>query len=313
MVMNHQAGARSAWLEYRVTVDPSPGVAAVVPHWLSVLTCAESPDPQYTVPGGGAPGSSHVKSRVWTLRTGGRIVAVGGHLHGGGRSLTLTRPDCAERGIVATEPTYAAADDPLYAVTPLLHEPDPKHISWAQTATGWRVPTGARVRVTAAYDAERPHMRVMGIAHVYVAPSAPASDPCAAPPGDVEVLGPGFAGRREPPAVALTLATAGRDGLARPISRPAGPVRRLDRDARVRVDHFAFDRPNLSIPRGRRVTWRFGGATRHDATLAAGPVGFASPSGRNGTRWSRRFDTPGEYRIYCSIHPVFMSQYVRVR
>ena len=81
----------------------------------------------------------------------------------------------------------------------------------------------------------------------------------------------------------------------------------------VTVDHFAFSAPNLSIPRGRRITWRFAGSTRHDATLAAGPVGFASPTTYRGATWSRRFVTPGEYRIYCSFHPVYMSQYVRVR
>ena len=84
-------------------------------------------------------------------------------------------------------------------------------------------------------------------------------------------------------------------------------------DARVSVNRFAFSVPNLSIPRGSRITWRFGGEERHDATLASGPVGFGSPSSYHGDRWSRRFDEPGEYRIYCSLHPVYMSQYVRVR
>ena len=88
---------------------------------------------------------------------------------------------------------------------------------------------------------------------------------------------------------------------------------RRDGDVRVRVNFFAFSVPNLSIRRGSRITWRFGDETRHDATLAAGPVGFASPSSADGERWSRSFDTPGEYRIYCSLHPVYMSQYVEVR
>jgi plastocyanin len=79
------------------------------------------------------------------------------------------------------------------------------------------------------------------------------------------------------------------------------------------VDHFAFSLPNLSIPRGARVTWRFDGSTAHDATLTSGPGGFASPSARGGARWSRRFAQPGEYRIACSLHPVYMSQYLRVR
>jgi plastocyanin len=79
------------------------------------------------------------------------------------------------------------------------------------------------------------------------------------------------------------------------------------------VNRFAFSLPNLSIPRGRTVTWRFGGDERHDATLVRGPVGFASPSARSGARWSQRFDRPGLYRVACSLHPVYMAQRIRVR
>jgi plastocyanin len=312
MVMNHRPRDRNALLEYRVTVDPSPGVIPVQPLWLSVMPCEDSPDPQYSVPGGGAPGSTHFRSRTWRLPVSGRIVAIGGHLHGGGRRLKVEQPAC-DRTLAIAQPTYATADDPLYSIKPLLHEPDPKHISWAQSATGWSAPPGTRLRVTAAYDAERPHMRVMGIAHVYVARDPAPAPPCAPQPADVVSLDAPFAGRADPPPVDLTLATVGRDGVARPIDRPPGPVRRLDGDAQVRVNHFAFSRPNLSIPRGSRVTWRFGGDERHDATLAVGPVGFSSPSSYRGARWSQRFDAPGEYRVYCSLHPVYMSQYVKVR
>jgi plastocyanin len=225
----------------------------------------------------------------------------------------VSRPACGSRPIFTARPTYATADDPLYSITPLLHEPDPKQISWSQSATGWNAPRGSRLRVTAAYDAERPHMRVMGIAHVYVARGAVPADPCAASPPDALSLDAPFAGRADPPPLDLTLATLGRDGVARPVDRPPGRIVRRAGDTRVTVDHFAFSVPNLSIPRGSRITWRFGGETRHDATLASGPAGFASPSSYHGERWSRRFDTPGEYRIYCSLHPVYMAQYVRVR
>lgn len=313
MVMNHQSGNRKTLMEYRVTVDPNPAVAPVEPLWLSVLPCRDSPDPQYSVPGGGAPGSTHYRSRDWKLPIAGRIVAMGGHMHGGARSLTVSEPRCGGRKLYTAQPTYATPDDPLYAVTPLLHEPDPKHISWSQSATGWNAPRGTRLRVTAAYDAERPHMRVMGIAHVYVARVAAAAEPCAAPPADAQSLDSPFAGRTDPPPVDLTLATLGRDGVARPIERPPGRMIRRGADTRVRVSRFEFGKPNLSIRRGSRITWRFGGETRHDATLARGPVGFASPYASHGGRWAHTFDTPGAYRIYCSLHPVYMSQYVRVR
>jgi hypothetical protein len=313
MVMNHRARVRSAEFEYRVTVDTRPGLVPVLPLWLSVLPCRENADPQWSVPGGGAPGSTARTSRTWRLPAGGRIVAMGAHLHGGARGLEVSRPACGNAPLYRGEPAYALADDPLYQIRPLLHEPDPKRISWVQSAQGWSAPRGSRLRVSAEYDGERPHMRVMGIAHVYVARGVRAGRVCDPPPTDQETLGADFEGRAEPPAVGLTLATVRRDGVARPIDRPAGPLRRLGGDALVRVNHFAFSLPNLSVPRGARVTWRFDGSTPHDATLASGPVGFASPTARRGARWSRRFTRPGEYRIACSLHPVYMSQYLRVR
>ena len=83
--MNHSGDRREAYVEYRVTVDPSPGLTAVKPYWLSVVPCVS--DPQYTVPGGGAPGSVHKRSLSFAMPEAGRIVAIGGHLHGGSYSL----------------------------------------------------------------------------------------------------------------------------------------------------------------------------------------------------------------------------------
>ncbi len=92
------------------------------------------------------------------------------HLHGGAQSLELNQPRCKDRTLVVNRPAYAPAGDPLYKVRPLLHEPDPKNISWWQSATGWPIAKGEKLEVTAAYDNTRPHTRVMGIEHIYVAP-----------------------------------------------------------------------------------------------------------------------------------------------
>ena len=203
-------------------------------------------------------------------------------------------------------------DDPLYRIRPLLHEPDPKSIDWFQSATGWPVRGGERVRVKATYDAERPHMRVMGIGHVYVAHGATASG-CGPPPPDPEVLGAGFQGRRLPPRVRLTLASFDGSGRARPMLRPPGRWLVLQGGARVRVRRSAYRPANLSIPAGATVRWAFEDRIRHDATLVAGPRGFASATVGRGGRFRRRFRVPGLYRLHCSIHPVSMSQAVRVR
>ena len=54
--------------------------APVTPLWLSVLPCRESPDPQYSVPGGGRPGSTHYRGRTWKLPVGGRVRAEQGRV-----------------------------------------------------------------------------------------------------------------------------------------------------------------------------------------------------------------------------------------
>ena len=289
--MNHQSRNRDALLEYRVTVDTEPG-----DHARRAALAERAPVPQEPGPAVLGPGRRRARLDALPLahleaagrradRRDGRPPArrraradrLAARLRRGARSTRRGRP---------TRPP----DDPLYAVTPLLHEPDPKHISWSQSATGWNAPRGHRLRVTAAYDAERPHMRVMGIAHVYVARGAAARAPVRA-----------AARRRASPRRAVRRphrAAAGRPHArdARPRRHraadrpPAGRIVRRSGDARVRVNHFAFSVPNLSIPRGSRITWRFGGEERHDATLASGPAGFASPSSYRGERWSRRFD-----------------------
>jgi plastocyanin len=48
-------------------------------------------------------------------------------------------------------------------------------------------------------------------------------------------------------------------------------------------------------------------------TLANGPVGFASRWSSRGARYTRRFHTPGTYRLFCSLHPIDMTQVVTVR
>ena len=304
MVMNHQGRQRRVRLEYRVTVDRDRSLRPVTPFWLGVTSCETTGDPQFTVPGGAAAGAEDLRSRNWRVPFNGRVVAIGGHLHGGGKELSVAQPRCGGRTLFSATAIYGGARDPLYRVRPMLHEPDPKTITWFQSATGWRVNRGEELKVTAAYDAERPHMRVMGIAHVYLAADPPfAPRPvCEPAPRDATVLDRDAPGRRAPPRVSLT--------PARETTRPPSV---LDGDVLVRVRGFRFERPAISIRRHARVTWRFEDPVPHDATLVAGPVGFASPNSAHGRSWWREFDVPGRYEIHCSLHPTTMSQYVEVR
>jgi plastocyanin len=88
--------------------------------------------------------------------------------------------------------------------------------------------------------------------------------------------------------------------------------KRLDGDRRVLVDDFSFKPALVSIPRGSTLSWRFKDRFIHDATVVRGPRGFAPATVRNQTE-RHRFMAPGEYTLYCSIHPVLMSQLVKVR
>ena len=77
------------------------------------------------MPGTGEKGSTHTKSADFTLPEAGRIIAGGGHIHGGARRLTLTEPGCDDREIGRSVPTWGTPDHPFYNVKPILHEPGP--------------------------------------------------------------------------------------------------------------------------------------------------------------------------------------------
>jgi plastocyanin len=61
------------------------------------------------------------------------------------------------------------------------------------------------------------------------------------------------------------------------------------------------------------VRWRFRDPIAHNITLANGPVGFSSYNLARGRSYVRRFSEPGTYRLFCSLHPVQMTQAITVR
>jgi len=91
------------------------------------------------------------------------------------------------------------------------------------------------------------------------------------------------------------------------------PFRSLSGDATVGVRNVAFSPRRLSVPAGAIVRWNFRDPIRHDVTLAGGPRAFASAYLRRGASYSTQLTTRGEYRIFCSLHPVTMSQTIVVR
>lgn len=314
MLMNHRNRRQRAYIEYTAWVETSKRLQSVIPYWVRATGCYGRNDPIFNVPGGDAPGSTFAKSSPWTVPRSGRIVAAGSHVHGGSKEILLSEPECGNRTLMASRPLYGLPGHPYYNVLPVLHEPGPIATSWITSASGLPVARGERLRVTSLYDGERPHTRVMGIWHVYLAPDPTVRPGCEPLPGDVRNRLPSTPGRRVAPAVTVPLTGLDFRGRARTILRPPGPHVQAGRQATVDVWGRSYSVRNLSIGLGGQVRWRFRARRGyHDVTLANGPVGFASRWSQRGQVYERRFDEPGTYRLFCSLHPIDMTQVVTVR
>jgi plastocyanin len=311
MLMNHTAKAARVHLRYTMTLS-SAALTPVTPYWVT-LACGNGKI--FNITGGGRPGSVDRRTRDWTVPQTGHIVAGMAHAHGGTLGVSLSRPRC-DGELLSSDPQYGAADDPIYNVSPVLHEPSPRSMSVATSAKGWPVKRGETLRLTASYDNERPHVAVMGIMHVYIAKGLPPASPCPAEPKDVEAHRlpfPGAPGRPTPPRVSIDLSERGADGAAEPIADLPGAFSKLGGNATVDVRNAAFSPRKLSVPAGSTISWRFDDKIQHDVTVVGGPRGFASNYTSRGVTYSRKLTVPGTYRIFCSLHPVDMNQVVEVR
>ena len=316
MIMNHRHRPDRAFVEYTVTYETgTSNMTEVTPYWLDVRNCRA--DPVYDVPGGGRRGSTHTESMNWTVPRSGRIVAGGGHVHGGARNLTLRNRSCQNRRLYTSEPLWGSARHPFYNVQPILHEPGPISMSGFNSRQGIPVAAGQRVRLDSNYDAELPHTRVMGIMVVYMAHDDAVSG-CRDLPGDVisaqTHTEPGA--RRRAPRFRVPITGIGPNGIARTIQRPPGRTVRLGSGATVDARNFSFSRPNIELRQGATLRWRFLGEGidgLHNVTLANGPRGFSSPNLNGGRVYRQRFTRAGTYQLFCGLHPVSMTQTVTVR
>ena len=313
MLMNHRDGTRVAFIEYTAWIETSRRLRSVIPYWVRATGCRGADDPIFNVPGTGGPGALSTRTAPFSVPRSGRIVAGSAHLHGGARALLLTQDACDNRTLMGSRPLYGLPDHPYYNVLPVLHEPGPIATEWITSASGVPVRRGERLQATAVYDNSRPHTRAMGIWHLYLAPGERAPDACPPLPGDVTGDLPPTPGRSDPPAVTVPLTGIDARGRAVPMLTPPGPLIRASGAATVRVGDGAYSVRRLSIALGGGVHWRFRGPGLHDVTLASGPVGFASRWQRRGESYARRFDVPGTYRLFCSLHPIAMNQVIDVR
>ncbi|HEY1273801.1 MAG TPA: plastocyanin/azurin family copper-binding protein [Thermoleophilaceae bacterium] len=310
MFMNHRNRVDSAFIQYKITVDTAPNMIDVTPYWLDVENCKI--DPVYDVPGHRKRGATSTKTAKWTIPQAGRIVAAGGHVHGGGMELRLRRDECGRKGstLYESKPTWGKPSHPFYHVRPILHEPGPIHMGGFNSARGFPVAAGERIALDSIYDATRPHTRVMGIMLVYVAPDASVTSKCGPRPDDVTEL-PGPAGRKKPPPFTVPIVGI-RGGRAVNIAAPRGRRVRLGKRGTITVGDQFFRRPNVTVRKGSTLTWDFEGSTLHNITVANGPQGFSSPNLNDGRTFKAKLNKPGTYQLFCGLHPVAMTATIKV-
>lgn len=311
MVMNHRKVTDRAYIQYKVTYETSPSTLPVTPYWLDVENCKA--DPVFDAPGGGKKGSKHIESDVWTVPQSGRLVSLGGHVHGGAQRLSVTQPDCDDRTLYNVKPAWGRASHAFYNVKPILHEPGPIATSGVLTSQGYRLSQGEKVKLSAVYDNQFPHTRAMGIAIAYMAPDAGVTGRCEPLPTDTVEYQTEEPHRTAPPRFRVPLIGLDKRGRAVEIERPAGRVRSLPRGGTVRVRNFRFSAPNLSVRRGAKITWRFDDPELHNITIADGPRGFSSAHLSDGRTYAKRLTTKGTYKLFCGLHPVSMTQTVKVK
>ena len=94
------------------------------------------------------------------------------------RRPALRRPPAA-----LLDARYGLPEDPIYNLSPLLHEPAPRSMSVATSASGWAVNRGDRLKITSRYANDSPDSAVMGIMHLYIAHGAGRPEPWPAAAG----------------------------------------------------------------------------------------------------------------------------------
>ena len=313
MLMNHRGASDRAFIRYTVTWEKDEQLKPVRPLWMDVKNC--NSDPVYDVPGGGKAGSVHERTYELAAPESGRIVAGGGHVHGGGKETAISQPACDNRTIMRSRPAWGMPDHPFYTVRPILHEPGPISMSGWLSGQGFPVRQGQRIRLTSRYDNSRPHTRVMGIHVLYLAPGDVSED-CAPPPTDAvniqaaDVRGEQY--RTKTPKFTVPLTGVDSNGRAVSISRPPGKTRDVKSGSTIKARDSYFSIPNVRVRKGARLLWDFGTPALHNVTLANGPRGFSSPNLNDGRDFGVKFKVAGTYRLMCTLHPIGMTQTVTV-
>jgi plastocyanin len=313
MLMSHSLRAHRVRVVYKLRMVVDARLARVKPLWLRATGCTTHPS--YDIEGDQRPwGAIHVKQSLWRMPLSGRIVAAAAHLHGSSIGMTIKQPRCDDRTLIDQKPLWGLPDDVVYRARPVLHEPGPIATGHFLSKDGIPVRKGEMLRVTGLYDATRPHVQVMAISHIYVAPDRAAPRACVPIPQDAHISWTRRDGRTTAPYVPVPLNGLGSDGLVHAIEQPPGDTRIVDGPAAV-VDlaHQRFQPANLSVPKGTDVVWRFADSGLHNVVLASGPRLVSSTNQRRGFRYAKRLYASGTYKLFCYLHPITMTQVITVR
>ncbi len=81
-------------------------------------------------------------------------------------------------------------------------------------------------------------------------------------------------------------------------AKPAAPAAA---GAAVAIEAFAFTPPTLTVQVGQPVTWENHDPAEHTVTAEDGS--FDSGTMAEGAGYEATFDSPGEYRYICALHP----------
>ncbi len=338
MVMNHRSSLDHALIHYEVTVDSNPGLTPVKPYWFDVRDCRA--DPIYNIPSvakkakrankekkgrKATVAKKHKKkkrkkpktrptineTRDYTFPESGRLIAGAGHVHGGAVGLKLTEPNCGNREVARSDPTWGLPDHPFYNVRPILHEPGPINMSAFGDTTGLPIHAGETIRLNSIYDNSLPHVRVMGIMVVYFAADSSVTQNCGPIP-NWTVLKTNQPGRPGPVPFTIPLTGLDANGQATTINAPPGAIRNAGRNSVIPVGDRFFGQPNLRVKQGSWITWQFNGQELHNVTLANGPLGIGTDNLDGGRTFTEKFNRPGTYRFFCALHPVQMQERVIV-
>jgi plastocyanin len=311
MLMSHSLKAHVVRVAYTVRMVVGATLKRVKPLWLRANGC--STHPSYDIEGDQPPGSIHTKQSLWRMPLSGRIVAASGHLHGSSLGLKVTQPRCKDRLLIDQKPLYGFPDDIVYRARPVLHEPGPIATGMFLSEQGIPIRKGEMLKVTGLYDGSRPHPRVMAITHIYVAVDRNVTRACAPIPKDAHIFWTRTDGRGKAPVIDLPL-NGLRNGKVVEIDRPLAPERVVSAPATlVHVGNDKFLPGNLSVARGTKIVWRFTDPSLHNILLASGPRLVASTTLTKGARYEKTLYTPGEYKLFCYLHPITMTQVIDVR